>query len=66
MNDGIVAGIIGILIAAVGWLSYNLGRRKEQNASFEEEAEALAEVRRLRADLDDPAVIDELHGTFKR
>ncbi len=66
MNDGIVAGVIGVLIATVGWLSYNLGRGKEQNASFEEKKKTVAEVRRLRASLDDPAVVERLHDRFKR
>lgn len=66
MNDLIVSGLITLLIGAVGTLSYNLGRKAEKNADFEEKKKTMAEVRRQRASLDDPAVVERLHDRFKR
>ncbi len=66
MNDLIVSGLITLLIGAVGTLSYNLGRKAEKNADFEEKKKTMAEVRRERASLDDPAVVERLHDRFKR
>lgn len=66
MNDLIISGLIALLIGAVGILSYNLGKKVEKNEDFEEKKKTMAEVRRLRASLDDPAVVKRLHDTFKR
>lgn len=66
MNDLIIPGLIALLIGAVGTLSYNLGRKAEKNADFEKKEKTMAEVRRLRASLDDPDVVDRLHNRFKR
>ena len=66
MNDLIVSGLITLLIGAVGTLSYNLGRKAEKNADFEEKKKTMAEVRRQRVSLDDPAVVERLHDRFKR
>lgn len=66
MNDLIIPGLIALLIGAVGTLSYNLGRKAEKNADFEEKKKTMAEVRRQRASLDDPAVVKRLHDRFKR
>ena len=66
MNDLIVSGLITLLIGAVGTLSSNLGRKAEKNADFEEKKKTMAEVRRERASLDDPAVVERLHDRFKR
>ena len=66
MNDLIVSGLITLLIGAVGTLSYNLGRKAEKNADFEEKKKTMAEVRRERASLDDPALVERLHDRFKR
>ncbi|MBQ8347794.1 MAG: hypothetical protein IJY17_09380 [Alphaproteobacteria bacterium] len=66
MNDLIISGLIALLIGAVGMLSYNLGKRTERNADFEEKKKTMAEVRRLRDSLNDPAVVERLHNSFKR
>lgn len=66
MNDLIVSGLLALLIGAVGTLSYNLGRKAEKNADFEEKKKTMAEVRRLRDSLDDSDVIKQLHDRFKR
>ena len=66
MNDLIVSGLLALLIGAVGTLSYNLGRKAEKNADFEEKKKTMAEVRRQRASLDVPDVVDRLHNRFKR
>lgn len=66
MNDLIIPGLIALLIGAVGTLSYNLGRKAEKNADFEKKEKTMAEVRRERASLDDPAVVERLHERFKR
>lgn len=66
MNDLILFGLIALLICSVGTLSYMLGRKAEKNEDFEEKKKTMAEVRRLRASLDDPAVVKRLHDTFKR
>ncbi len=66
MNDLIISGLLALLIGAVGTLSYNLGRKAEKNADFEEKKKTMAEVRRLRDSLRDDAVLDRLHNRFKR
>ncbi|MGN1078894.1 MAG: hypothetical protein ACI4TE_01840 [Alphaproteobacteria bacterium] len=66
MNDLIISGLIALLIGAVGVLSYNLGKRTERNADFEEKKKTMAEVRRLRDSLNDPDAIKQLHDRFKR
>lgn len=66
MNDLIVSGLLALLIGAVGTLSYNLGRKAEKNADFEKKKKTMAEVRRLRTSLNDPAVVERLHDRFKR
>jgi len=66
MSDLILTGLIALLMSAVGILSYALGRKVERNADFKEKESAMAEVRRLRASLDDSAVVERLHNTFKR
>ncbi len=66
MNDLIVSGLIALLIGVVGTLSYNLGRKAEKNADFEKKKKTMAEVRRLRASLNDPDVVERLHERFKR
>lgn len=66
MTDLIISGLLALLIGAVGVLSYNLGRKAEKNADFEKKKKTMAEVRRLRACLDDPDVVERLHDTFKR
>ncbi len=66
MNDLIISSLISLLIGAVGILSYNLGKKAEKNEDFEEKKKTIAEVRRLRASLDDPDVVKRLHDTFKR
>ena len=66
MNDLIISGLIALLIGAVGALSYHLGKKAEKNADFEKKKKTMAEVRRLRDSLDDPAVVERLHNSFKR
>lgn len=66
MNDLIVSGLLALLIGAVGVLSYNLGRKAEKNADFEEKKKTMAEVRRLRTSLNDTDVVERLHDRFKR
>ena len=66
MNDLIISDLLALLIGAVGTLSYNLGRKSEKNADFEEKKKTMAEVRHLRTSLDDPAVVERLHNSFKR
>ena len=66
MNDLIILGLIALLIGAVGTLSYNLGRKAEKNADFANKEKTMAEVRRERASLNDPAVVERLHDRFKR
>ena len=66
MNDLIISGLFALLIGAVGTLSYNLGRKAEKNADFANKEKTMAEVRRLRTSLDDPAVVERLHDRFKR
>ena len=66
MNDLIISGLIALLIGAVGALSYHLGKKAEKNADFEKKKKTMAEVRRLRASLNNPDVIKQLHDRFKR
>lgn len=66
MNDLILSGLIALLIGAVGTLSYNLGRKAEKNADFEEKKKTMAEVRRLRDSLNNSDVVEQLHERFKR
>ncbi len=66
MNDLIISGLIALLIVAIGALSYHLGKKAEKNADFEKKKKTMAEVRRLRASLNDPAVVKRLHDRFKR
>ncbi|MBR1777918.1 MAG: hypothetical protein IJ752_04960 [Alphaproteobacteria bacterium] len=66
MNDLILTGLIAALIGAVGLLSYALGRKVERNADFKEKEATMAEVRRLRASLDDSAVVERLHERYRR
>lgn len=66
MNDLIVSGLLALLIGAVGVLSYNLGRKAEKNADFEEKKKTMAEVRRLRDSLNNSDVVEQLHERFKR
>ncbi|MBR1778159.1 MAG: hypothetical protein IJ752_06210 [Alphaproteobacteria bacterium] len=66
MSDLILTGLIAALIGAVGILSYILGKRTERNADFEKKEKTLAEVRRLRASLDDSSVVERLHNKYKR
>lgn len=66
MNDLILSGLIALLIGAVGTLSYMLGKKAERNADFEEKKKTMAEVRHIRASLNDPDVVKRLHDMFKR
>ena len=66
MNDLIISGLIALLIVAIGALSYHLGKKAEKNADFEKKKKTMAEVRRLRASLNDPAVVKRLRDRFKR
>ena len=63
----ILITVIGIsLFAVIFYTAYDLGRAKEKIEYEKQKSNASAQARLLRIRLDDPAVVERLHDTFKR
>ena len=62
-----LVSIVGIgFIAVIFYTAYDLGRAKEKIEHEKQKSSASAQARQLRNCLNDPAVIERLHDTFKR
>ena len=58
--------VFSVLVGVIFRTAYDLGRAKERNEYEKKKADAVFQARRLRNCLDDPAVVERLHDTFKR
>lgn len=62
----VVVSVFLVLVGVIFHTAYDLGRAREKIEYEKQKSNGTAEVRRLRTGLDDPAVVERLHGTFKR
>ena len=66
MNGFVLTLFLISLVSGVGCLCYFLGKKVQKNENFENKEKTMLEVRRLRASLNDPDVVERLHERFKR
>lgn len=66
MDNLIVGGFCGALVAGLCALSYLLGKKEKENDVFKNKEKTADKVRRLRDSLLDDALRDKLHNRFKR
>lgn len=58
--------VLLVLIGVIFHTAYDLGRAKEKIEREIQKESASTQARRLRTRLADPAVVKQLHDTFKR
>jgi len=66
MSDAILSGLMALLIGAVGFLSYALGRKVEKNEEFKRKADAVRNADAARSSLRDPSNVERLHDKYRR